>query len=134
MTVFFVLVCRKHDDKFDMESDPDDDGKPINSKYVFGQTDKMKGMFQSSVRVNGFDKMDEEELVAARERRMKHIKIWKLLREIASYAMFIWILCIVSYTNKDINSYNYQLAIKNTLTQGTVALGQVSEISGSSVH
>lgn len=49
----------------------------------------------------------------------------KLLREIGSYAMFIWILAIISYTNKDTNSYNYQLVIKNSLAKGSVELNQV---------
>ena len=71
--------------------------------------------------------MDEEELNDAREKRMREVKIWKLLREIASYAMFIWILVIVSYTNKDTNSYNYQILIKNSLSQGPVEIDQVTD-------
>lgn len=113
--LFFVLVCRKHDDKLDLESDPDDDGRPINRKYVFKQTGNLQ---DPNVKVNGYEKMDEDELNEARERRMKQVKIWQLLREIASYAIFIWILFIVSYANKDINSYQYQLAIKSSLTAG----------------
>ena len=125
--LFFTLVCRKHDDKFDFESDPDDDGKPINDKYVFQQTDDSDSLFDSNVNCSLYDKLDQEELNEARERRMKQIKIVQLLREIASYGMFIWILIVVSYTNKDINSYNYQRVIKNSLSHGPIQLKQVTD-------
>lgn len=124
--LFFVLVCRKHDDKSDLENDPDDDGKPINAKYALKQTENSgDDSFDFTVPTNSYEKMDEFELNEARERRMKQVKIGKLLREIASYGVFIWILSIVSYTNKDTNSYNYQLVIKNSLTRGPVELDQV---------
>ena len=60
-------------------------------------------------------KFDENELLFMRQMRAKEIQLMKFVREIVFYAAFIWILLVVSYSNKDINSYGYQKSISGIL-------------------
>ena len=39
--------------------------------------------------------------------------MWKIIREILLYSVFIFFLMIVCYTNKDTSSFNYQTQIKS---------------------
>ena len=57
-----------------------------------------------------------EHLEEARIRHKKIKKCHKILREIFFNAMFIWVLFVVSYSNQNENSFNYQHFLENTFT------------------
>jgi hypothetical protein len=38
--------------------------------------------------------------------------MWETFRDILSYLMFLWILYVVSYSNLNINTYQYQKNMK----------------------
>ena len=61
-------------------------------------------------------KIDENELLMMRQIRTKELQLIKFIKEILFYASFTWILLVVSYSNKDINSYRYQKSIKMILS------------------
>lgn len=51
---------------------------------------------------------DQKALEAAREQRLKEIKMWAVIREILFYAFFLWILMVISYKSVSTDSYNYK--------------------------
>lgn len=57
--------------------------------------------------------IDPSVLEAARKLREKEIKMYNILREIGSYALYLWILMILSYGNRDPNSYYIREAFIN---------------------
>ena len=56
---------------------------------------------------------DESELNAAKLKQAKINKCHKILREIGFNAIFIWVLIVIAYTNRNRNSFNYQNKIKS---------------------
>ena len=115
VALFLVSVFRKNDDKLETENDIDDDGRPINPNYK--QIDK-EDRDKDNLIYSQFNhsKLEEEDLREARAKRIKEVKIMRLLKEIVMFSMFIWVLGIVSYANKDINSYSYQKVIRDILS------------------
>ncbi|KAL3876324.1 hypothetical protein ACJMK2_034186 [Sinanodonta woodiana] len=55
---------------------------------------------------------NSKQLVAARIQRLKEIQMWAVIREIIFYAFFLWILMVVSYRNRDQNSYYYKYSLQ----------------------
>lgn len=53
-----------------------------------------------------------------KKKRMKRRKAGKLVREILFNSIFLWILFVVSYTNKDVNSFNYKNRISELILDG----------------
>lgn len=49
--------------------------------------------------------IDQQALEAARKVREKEIKMYNVLREIGAYALYLWVLMILSFGNRDPNSF-----------------------------
>nr|KAG5709464.1 hypothetical protein BaRGS_023146 [Batillaria attramentaria] len=69
----------------------------------------------------GYKPPDRAELEAAREKRLKEIQMWSVVREVIVYAFFLWILLVISYRNRNANTFLYKdtmerVFIKNNLT------------------
>ena len=58
-------------------------------------------------------KLNDIQIQEYRKRKEKEKKVWNSMREIIFYLMFIWLIFLVSYSKKDINSYKYQSMLKN---------------------
>ena len=59
-----------------------------------------------------FTPLNDAEIEAARERRLKEIKMWEILREIISYVLFLWVLYIISFSSLNSNCFLFQKHIK----------------------
>lgn len=70
--------------------------------------------------------IDRESLIYRREQIRKDKDLWKLIKEIFIYLIFLFFALMVAYTNKDPNSYTYQknilslFGIKDTEDLGTL--------------
>ena len=119
-----VSVLRIHDEKIDFESDHEDDGTAVNKKYVFEVDQSSKGLELANLELairNAYpdhdnSNLDESELLMMRQGRAKELQLIKFIKEVIFYAAFIWILLVVSYSNKDINSYQFQKSISLILS------------------
>ncbi|XP_037070763.1 location of vulva defective 1-like [Pollicipes pollicipes] len=60
---------------------------------------------------------DKELLKQIRKQRMKEIEMGVIVREIISYALFLWILFVLSYDNRDPNAYFLQKNIQNAFVK-----------------
>ncbi|XP_063601108.1 uncharacterized protein LOC134777199 [Penaeus indicus] len=66
-----------------------------------------------------YKKADSRVLQELRERRRKEVEMYEILREIFAYMMFLWVLLILSYGNRDPNAYFLQ----QSLNQGFIHKG-----------
>ncbi len=57
-----------------------------------------------------FSPLDENEVKELRRKRLKEIEMWHIVRDIISYFMFFWILCVVCYSTTSSDSFQF---IKN---------------------
>lgn len=56
----------------------------------------------------GYKPPDRRELEAARDRRMKEIQMWSVVREVIIYSFFLWILMLISYRTSNSNTFLYK--------------------------
>ena len=128
VALFVVAVFRKSDDSAELELDIEDDGRPINDRYRHEGEENAKNRFMGYNLYKQYDrsKLDENELQEARANRVKEVKIQKLLRGIVAYSFFLFVLCIVSYANRDMNAFNYQNQIR-TILKGNTAFDNIKE-------
>lgn len=64
---------------------------------------------------NENEPLGENHMRQAKTKRLIENKLKHALKEIAVYSFSMWILFIVCYLNKDINSYKYQNNLRKTL-------------------
>jgi hypothetical protein len=58
-----------------------------------------------------------EQLEKFRVNRVKELKMYAILREILSYALFVWILLSISYSFRDPDSYKLKEEMVNVFIQ-----------------
>ena len=58
--------------------------------------------YRPAIRAN---RLNKAEVICAREERLKEIKMWSIIREIFIYLCFLSLLYIVTYSNRDSNSF-----------------------------
>ena len=81
---------------------------------------KDEELFMLSLRTKNIESEHKkvEEMEKMRKKQLKRRKASKLFREILFNLMFLWILFVVSYSNKDVNSYNYKNSVSNLFLEG----------------
>ena len=57
---------------------------------------------------NRTNRLNEAEIACARQRRLKEVTMWSILRESSVYLSFLIILFILTYSNKSFQAY-YQV-------------------------
>jgi hypothetical protein len=77
-------------------------------------------MLSSGLKMNNNNESlnKEHELEKIKKRQLKRRKASRLFREIFFNSIFLWILFVVSYSNKDINSYNYKKSVSGLFLDG----------------
>ncbi len=51
------------------------------------------------------NRLNKAELAEARNRRLKDVHMWSIIREVLSYSCFLWILFVTAYSNRDSNAF-----------------------------
>lgn len=65
--------------------------------------------------------MNQHELEAARNARIREIRIWQAIREISIYAVFLTILFYITFTNIGNSAYDYQNSMKQMFVMNEVS-------------
>jgi hypothetical protein len=60
------------------------------------------------------NQLHEHELQKAREKKLREKKAWHSLQEILFYFIFVWILFIVCFSQKDNSAFTYQTMLRRT--------------------
>ncbi|CAF1616393.1 unnamed protein product [Adineta ricciae] len=99
--IFFALIIRRDED-INIDTDDDDLFLDGDEEYLHAFDDGSLLTFRSK---SGHIPLTEGELAYARDKRMKEIRMWEIVRELIAYASFLWILYLVSYSNRDPNAF-----------------------------
>jgi polycystin 1L2 len=102
MAIFFALVVRRDDDDMIIHQDDDDIFLEGDEEYLHAFDDGSLLTFRAKT---GHIPLTQGELAYARDRRLKEIQMWEIFRELLAYATFLWILYVVSYSNRNSNSF-----------------------------
>jgi polycystin 1L2 len=101
MAVFFALIIRRDDDE--LIEDSDDIFLEGDEEYLHAFDDGSLLTFRS--KKSGHIPLTQGEIAYARDKRLNEIKMWEIVRELIAYMSFLWILYVVSYSNRDPNAY-----------------------------
>ena len=63
----------------------------------------------------GIDRLNKEELAFAREQRTKEIQMWSIFWEFVIYAVFIILICLITFSNREQNSFSQVKHLRNYL-------------------
>ncbi|CAF0957173.1 unnamed protein product, partial [Didymodactylos carnosus] len=96
--IFFALIIRKDDDELHIE---DEEDIYLEDDEEYMHMDLSLLSIRSKV---GYVPLNEAEIMEAREKRLKDIKMWDIICEIIAYGSFLWTLYVVSYSNRDPNA------------------------------
>ncbi|CAF3366379.1 unnamed protein product [Rotaria sp. Silwood1] len=77
---------------------------------------------------SGHIPLTEGELIDARNKRLNEIKMWDIIRELLAYSSFLWILYVVSYSNRDPNAYFIVKHLKQDLLDLNSATNDYTQI------
>jgi polycystin 1L2 len=102
MAIFFALIIRKDNDDIIENDDDDDIFLDGDEEYLHAFDDGSLLTFRTK---SGHIPLTSGEIAYARQKRLNEIKMWEILRELLAYASFLWILYVVSYSNRDPNAF-----------------------------
>jgi hypothetical protein len=125
MAIFFALVTRRDDDDI-IESDDDDLFLDGDEEYLHAFDDGSLLTFRTK---SGHIPLTQGELAYARQQRLKEIKMWEILREMLAYASFLWILYVVSYSNRDPNSFYLMNHLREDLLNVNSATDDFTQVN-----
>jgi len=65
-----------------------------------------------------YEAPDPGELQRARERRIKELKMYDILREIILYVVYVWVIIVISYEFRDPNSFQFRENLRHAFVTG----------------
>ena len=106
VTMFLVIVCRKFENKNEMDNEGDDERSLTKLNEVKNATKKRFAWTKFN------SEFTDEEMNRLRIKQMKIRQSERILRDIFFNLMFIWVLMVVCYANRNPKAYNYQQQIQ----------------------
>ncbi|XP_077979558.1 polycystin-2-like protein 2 [Glandiceps talaboti] len=103
--LFIALVLKTPNADEDEDAEEDEEDYELNEDEEWLHTKSAHE--PAKERKLAYKPPDEKELSKAREQRVKEMKMYSIIREILFYIFFLWLLLIISYGNRDPNSYSY---------------------------
>ncbi|CAG0896667.1 unnamed protein product [Darwinula stevensoni] len=100
MALFLAAVCKVKPDEDDADEDEEDPRLRYDEQWI--QHDDRE---QEAGIKRIYQPLSKAALEAAREKRLKEIKMWELVKEIGFYVFYLWVLLVLSYGNRDPNAY-----------------------------
>jgi len=105
LAVFFAVFIRNLND--DEEMTEHIDGTHYvslmeNKEQHHRNTVNSVFISRSHARANRLTKSEVEE---ARNRRLRDVQMWSIIREILSYLCFLWIIYAIAYSNRNENAF-----------------------------
>jgi len=65
-----------------------------------------------------YEAPDPGELERARERRVKELKMYDILREIFFYVVYVWVVIVLSYEFRDPNAFQFRENLRSAFVTG----------------
>ncbi|XP_064099124.1 location of vulva defective 1-like [Macrobrachium nipponense] len=121
MAIFASLICKSGDlDVDDADEDEEDPDLQYDETWLHSESNGKKPKVLHK-------EADSVLLKVLRERRQRELEMYMILKEVFSYFMFIWVLLVLSYGNRDPNAF----FLRQTLTQNFIheGLGDSTDFS-----
>lgn len=113
-TFFFVAIFRsaKEDEQNQVANNVSNKKKNISNR---------KDSISGEIMNDNFSPLVDAELDELKVKRMKELKIENIIKKCIWHSCFLWLIYVVSYSNRDINAFSYQSMIKSLIIQTPVA-------------
>jgi polycystin 1L2 len=111
ITMFFIMLCRRHIDNYDIDTDADDTENSLNNNREWLNIGKDKSYRRENYISKLKSSMAQHEVELAKRDRINYLTIISIIREILIYVSFLWILYVVTYTNSSGAAFNYQTSL-----------------------
>ncbi|GAB6020442.1 polycystic kidney disease 1-like 2 [Chamberlinius hualienensis] len=110
MAMLFSAVCKSADmDSDDADEDEEEPELLADEQYLHNMSGRE--------RRSRYIPPDPAALNEARRQRLKEVQMWSVLREILGYILFLWILVVVSYGNRDPNGYFFKRTLHRSFVR-----------------
>eukprot|EP00794_Sanderia_malayensis_P014077 gene14077-15546_t len=125
--LFIALIVKKP-----AEEDEEDNRRMKDEVYVDEQQMKQdnESVPRRSNAIIKFQPPSKEKVRAARDLRLKEIKMYSIVKDIVIYFIFVTALCTVSYTHLDPRSYQFKKGLEDTFVSaaygGDMAFSDIS--------
>ncbi|UJR16862.1 hypothetical protein I4U23_003760 [Adineta vaga] len=104
LTLFFAFFCRKSNDDKEATEYLNDNEISLDQNEEYLHENK-KSLFISRTSSIHRSRLTEGEIAFARERRLKEIQMWSILRELFLYLIFFSSLSVIVYSQSQYNSF-----------------------------
>ncbi|CAF0802441.1 unnamed protein product [Adineta steineri] len=102
LAVFFTLFCRNPNDDKEAKEYIDETNFELDGDEDYLHSNDFSLISNSSKRIT---RLNENEVAFLREQRLKELQMWSIIREFIIYAIFLTLLCIISFSNHTQNSF-----------------------------
>lgn len=124
LAIFFALIIRKDSDDI-IDNDEDDIFLDGDEEYLHAIDDGSLLTFRAKT---GHIPLSEGEVAYARDQRLKKLRMWEIIRELVAYSSFLWILYVVSYSNRDPNAFYLMQQLKKEFVNPNNATGSFMKV------
>ncbi|CAF1316632.1 unnamed protein product, partial [Adineta steineri] len=105
LAIFFICFCRNSkDDKETSEYINEDDEFNISNDDDYLHSLEYHSLFSSQSR-KSINRLNENEIVYARDQRLKEIQMWAIIVEYLIYFIFAILVFIITYSNREQHSF-----------------------------
>ncbi|UJR08126.1 hypothetical protein I4U23_012402 [Adineta vaga] len=104
LAIFFVCFCRNSNDDTETSEYIDDYQMTLNDDEEYFQSANNYSLFNSQAQKHKH--LNEGEVTHAREQRLKDLQMWSIIREFIIYFIFLFLICSITYANRDYNSFH----------------------------
>ncbi|CAF1320727.1 unnamed protein product [Adineta steineri] len=131
LAIFFICFCRNSkDDKETSEYINEDDEFNISTDEEYLHSLEYHSLFSPQSR-KSINRLNENEIVYARDQRLKEIQMWAIIREYLIYFIFAILVFIITYSNREQHSFfqvNHLRAYLLNQRQATVDYTNINTI------
>ncbi|CAF3719120.1 unnamed protein product, partial [Adineta steineri] len=105
LAIFFICFCRNSkDEKETSEYINEDDEFNISNDEEYLHSLEYRSIFSSQSR-KSINRLNENEIVYARDQRLKEIQMWAIIREFIIYFIFATLVFLITYSNREQHSF-----------------------------
>ncbi|CAF4101668.1 unnamed protein product, partial [Adineta steineri] len=106
LAIFFICFCRNSkDDKETSEYINEDDGFNMADDEEYLHSLEYRSLFSSESR-QSISRLNENEVIYARDQRLKEIQMWAIIREYLIYFTFAILVFVITYSNREQHSFS----------------------------
>jgi len=99
MTSVIVFICGKYNERKDFENDINDKNLSLNKHYFINTTSTLRDSMINE------QKLDDNDLKLLKMNRIFETKLQSVIKEVAIYCIFLFLLYVVAFQNTSSQSF-----------------------------